>query len=277
MRLFHKLRRIWTSDLAGLEVLWYLLDELAARAGLQAVERSYRLRNGATVFLRQGTTDCKVFDEVFVDRIYEPFVAAGGGSSVLVDLGANVGLSTLFLDRRIGFDHVVAVEPDYENLRALRRNLEDNLSVPCESIQAFAGGERGFAKVHDAGYGEWGLRMGDAAPSGISVMPLAEILPSVAGGVLLKCDIEGAERYLFPQITEWDHLVRFIILELHTEFFSIEQLHKALATSKYEWRFHGGAEPGAVLAVFGLERGSLRPTLQSERDSRNYSRGAAAV
>jgi FkbM family methyltransferase len=282
MRLFRKLRRIWDSDLAGPDVLWYLLGEVLERTGMQTAERSYRLRDGSTVFLRQGTTDCKVFDEVFIEQIYAPFVEAAGKPRILVDLGANVGLSTLFLDRRIGFDHVIAVEPDFGNLQALRRNLDDNLHVPCESIQAFAGAARGFAKVMDEGYGAWGLRMGDAAPSGIPVLPLADILPNVPGGALLKCDIEGAEQHLFPQIDRWDHLVNFIILELHTEFFPIERLHSALATSRYEWRFHGGAEPGAVLAVFGLERGALRPTLQSaplhlEGDSRNYSRGAAAV
>jgi FkbM family methyltransferase len=273
MRLFHKLRRIWESDLAGPDVFWYLLDEVLERCGMQTSERSYRLRDGSTVFLRQGTTDCKVFDEVFIEQIYAPFAAAAGSLPVLVDLGANVGLSTLYLDRRIGFEQVVAVEPDFGNLQALRRNLEDSLRVPCESMQAFAAGERGFARVLDAGYGAWGLRMGESAPSGIPVLPLNEILPNVPGGVLLKCDIEGAERFLFPQIESWDHLVRFIILELHTEFFTMEQLRKALDGSRYEWRIHGDFSDGAVLAVFGLERGAL----QSERDSRNYSRGAAAV
>ncbi|MEO5924394.1 MAG: FkbM family methyltransferase [Bryobacteraceae bacterium] len=270
MRFFHKLRRIVKSDLARADVFWYLLDEVLERAGMQTSERSYRLRDGSTVFLRQGTTDGKVFEEVFIDEIYAPFVRK---AAVLVDLGANVGLSTLFLSRRIGFDQVVAVEPDFENLQALRRNLDDNLSVPCESMQAFAGAERGFAKVMDAGYGAWGLRMGESAASGIEVLPLAEIIPRGSGDVLLKCDIEGAERFLFPQIDTWDHLVSFVILELHTEFFTMEQLRAALRTSRYLWKIHGEVPEGAVLAVFGLERGAL----QSESDSRNYSRGAAAV
>jgi hypothetical protein len=122
--------------------------------------------------------------------------------------------------------------------------------------------------------------MGESAESGIPVLPLAEIVPSVPGGVLLKCDVEGAERFLFPQMEAWDHLVSFIILELHTEFFTMEQLREALDGSRYEWRMHGGAEEGAVLAVFALERGALKlqsAPLQSECDSRNYSRGAAAV
>ena len=67
----------------------------------------------------------------------------------------------------------------------------------------------------------------------------------------------------------------FIILELHTEFFTMSQLREALATSRYEWHIHGDVPSDAILAVFALERGALK--LQSNSDSRNYSRGAAAV
>ena len=279
MRLFKRLKAVASSELSGADCFWYVVDEILERSGLsRSGPRVYRLRDGSIVSLRGGTTDSKVFDEVFIDRIYAPFADAVPDDrrpSVLVDLGANIGLSALFLDRRFGFDRVIAVEPDFDNLEVLRRNLDDNLSAPCESIQAFAGAERGFAKMLDAGYGAWGLRMGEASDSGIAVLALTEIVPKVPGGVLLKCDIEGAERFLFPQIEAWDERVSFIILELHTEFFTMEQLRAALDASQYEWQFHGGAESGAILAVFALERGARK--LQSVSDSRNYSRGAAAV
>jgi FkbM family methyltransferase len=281
MALLHKLRRIAESELSRADALWYIVDEVLDRAGLQASGRSYTLRNGASVFLRPNTTDSKVFEEVFIDRIYAPFAdLVRSKPSVLVDLGANVGLSALFLDRRLDFDRVIAVEPDFDNLQALHRNLDDNLRAPCDAMQAFAAAERGFAKVLDEGYGAWGFRMGEAADSGIPVLPLSEIIPSVPGGVLLKCDIEGAERYLFPQIESWDQLVSFIILELHTEFFTMHQLRDALESSRYEWRIHGEVPGDAILAVFALERGALKiqaPPLQSKSDSRNYSCGTATV
>jgi FkbM family methyltransferase len=272
-----KLRRILRSDLARMDRFWYIFDQLLERVGMETSGPCvYRLHDHSTVFLRSGTTDRKVFDEVFIDQIYAPFadlIPPGARPPVLVDLGANVGLSALFLDQRIGFEHIIAVEPDFDNLQALRRNLD----IACESIQVFAGAQRGFANVLDAGYGAWGLRMGEASDAGIPVLPLAEIIPDVPGGVLLKCDIEGAERFVFPQIESWDDRVRFIILELHTEFFTMQQLRDALETSRYEWHFHGGAEPGAILAVFALERGVMKPTLQSVGDSRNHSRGAATM
>jgi FkbM family methyltransferase len=234
------------------------------------------------VWLRGATTDRKVFDEVFLQQVYAPYAAAIGRADrppVLVDLGANIGLSALFLHRALEFAQVIAIEPDYGNLQVLRRNLLAN-RVPVEAVQAFAGGERGYAQLLDAGFGAWGLRMGAASEDGIPVLPLTEIIPEVAGGAVLKCDIEGAERHLFPRIAAWDARVRFVILELHTEFFTLAQLRAALAASRYEWHWHGEIPPGAVCAVVGLERGALKPepaTLQSEGDPLRHSRGAVAM
>lgn len=271
------------SDLAGLDQVRYLVDKILEMAGMRARgSRVYRLQDGTWIHLRAGTTDSKVFDEIFIDQIYASFtnsIPYDQRSTVLVDLGANIGLSALFFERRLRFDRIIAVEPDSENVKALRRNLE-NAIAESTVIQAFAGGSRGFAKLDDAGYGAWGLRMGEASSEGVPVMLLADLVPEVPGGVLLKCDIEGAERYIFPQIAEWDSLVNFIILELHTEFFTWEQLKSALEVSNYEWRVHGRVEPGAVLAVLALERTArkMQPlTLQSGSDSRSHSRGAATV
>jgi FkbM family methyltransferase len=277
-----KLHRILTSDLIPLHRLLYLVDEVRERLGLISIAaREYRLIGGAHLFLRWNSTDAKVFDEVFFERIYQPFaemIPSDSVPSVLVDLGANIGLSGLFLERLLGFEHIIAVEPDRANLRLLRQNLDANVSAEVTSLQAFAGGQRGYANLLDSGNGSWGLRMGEETDYGIPVLPLKEIIPSVPGGVLLKCDIEGAERHLFPRIAEWDELVSFIILELHTEFFSFAQLQKALEQSHYDWHVQGSVPEGAVLTVLALERGALKAEpVQSGSDSRSHSRGAAAM
>jgi FkbM family methyltransferase len=262
--------------------LRYAADQVRARLGRLRGVQSYPLSTGGRVWLRGDSTDRKVFDEIFLQRIYAPYaglIGREGRPPVLVDLGANIGLSALFLHRALDFDRVIAIEPDSGNLQLLRCNLHAN-RVPVEAVQAFAGGQRGYARLVDAGFGAWGLRMGEACEDGIPVLPLTEIIPDAPGGAVLKCDIEGAERHLFPRIAEWDARVRFIILELHTEFFTPGELRAALAASNFEWHWHGAIAPGAVCAVLGLERGALQPepvTLQSGGDSRDPPGGAAAV
>ena len=59
----------------------------------------------ATIALREGTTDSKVFDEIFVERAYESCLAALPGDLgrvTLIDLGANIGLSALYIARELG-------------------------------------------------------------------------------------------------------------------------------------------------------------------------------
>lgn len=260
----------------------YTADKIGERLGLQRRNpRVYLMKNGSGILLRPWTTDRKVFEEIFGDKVYEEpasLIQRGRRPSVLLDLGANIGLSALYLDRRFHFDRVICVEPDSGNANVLRQNLAGNLKA-LTVIEAFVGAAPGFARLHDSGHGEWGFRLGESSSEGIPVIPLRDLLPE-EGNVLLKCDIEGAERYFFPQIAEWDSQVSFIILELHTEFFSWNQLLESLHASRYEWRIHGRVEPGAVLAVLALERGARKMetvTLQSGSDSRNYSRRPAPV
>lgn len=286
-RIIHRLGLIARSDLMRVDQIRFTADEVFKRLGFpRQTPRALRLQDGCKVVLRPCTTDNRVFEEIFVDRIYEDFsnrIPQEQRPSVLVDLGANVGLSVLYLNRRFHFERVICVEPDSGNANALRQNLAGNIRA-FHLVQAFVGGRRGFAKLQDPGFGAWGLRMGEASADGIPVMTLRDILAGdVRGGVLLKCDIEGAERYLFPQIAEWDSLVSFIILELHTEFFTWNQLLEVLNMSQYEWRVHGRADGDCTMAVLALERGPFRGerrepgTLQSGSDSRNHPRGAAAM
>ncbi|MEP7353917.1 MAG: FkbM family methyltransferase [Acidobacteriota bacterium] len=275
---FEKLRRIWTSDLILRHKFLYLIEELAIRLGpgFSGGVRTFILSDGCVVHLRNDSTDRKVFDEVFLERIYDGFaeqLSASRSPAVLVDLGANIGLSAIALARKLNLSHVVAVEPDRENYRVLSSNLDqfgqgaDNRRPTCRAIQAFAGAERGFAQVVDSGNGAWGLRMGTTAVSAhhsnsVQVLPLNDLVPPSAPGTktIVKCDIEGAESGLFRRILHWDHAVDFMILELHTEFFTAHQLRASLEQSHYHWQIHGELSDDALLAVVGLERRCTRAT-----------------
>ena len=180
------------------------------------------------------------------------------GQVALIDLGANIGLSALYLTRALDVDQIIAVEPDPGNFRLLSENLRTsglaNRSIP---IRAFAGAERAFAELHDSGNGAWGMRMGALSETGIPILPLAEIASAVKVRlpILLKCDIEGGERQLFQHLRDWEHLVRYIFLELHTEFLPVEEMLACLRSSDFRWRIHGTPLPGASIALLMLERG----------------------
>lgn len=251
MRL-RKIRSILTSDLA-------LFDKIKYFGRILTQHRTYRLKGGAVIRLREGSTDWKVFDEIFIERVYESY-APDSALGVIVDLGANIGLSAIFLLWKFPESRMVAVEPDAGNFAMLLENVRAaGLAGRCTAIQAFAGVERGFAELQDSGNGAWGLRMGPQSSSGIPVIPLTELAPGLEISIL-KCDIEGSERQLFQRIADWEHLVRFIILELHADLFPVEEFLGCLRASAFDWRIHGEISKNSCLSVIALERLSLRST-----------------
>jgi FkbM family methyltransferase len=265
-RIIRKLRLIAASDLVTGDQFRYALRW----AGWRADVTTYRLRGGASVALRKGTTDGKVFDEIFVERVYAPALAAlpdNLGHVTLIDLGAYMGLSAVFLARGLAVngmttvDQIIAVEPDPGSFRMLAVNLRTGgLANRSTTLHAFAGAEHGFAEVQDSGNGEWGMRMGPVSDTGTPVLPLAEIANAAKtrATVVLKCDIEGGERQLFLHIGDWEHLVGYILLELHTEFLSVPELLACLESSGFRWTVHGTPVEGSVIAFFLLERGARR-------------------
>jgi FkbM family methyltransferase len=260
-RIARKLRRIAASDLVNSDKLRYVLHAV----GRRSPALRYRLRGGLPVVLRKGTTDSKLFDEIFIEQAYAPCVSAlpaNLGPVTLIDLGANIGLSVLYIARELGARalevvEIIAVEPDPDNFRLLSENLQRaGLANRSIAVRAFAGAERGFAELHDSGNGAWGMRMGAFSDSGTPVLPLAEIagVAKTSAPLVLKCDIEGGERQLFLHIRDWDHLIHYIFLELHTEFLSAEELFACLKLSRFQWTVHGAAPADASIALLLLVR-----------------------
>lgn len=282
VRIARKLRLIAASDLVKRDKLRYALG-YAMRWGGWGADwgadiAAFRLGGGVSVALRKGTTDGKVFDEIFVERVYAPGLAALPdhlGHVLLIDLGAYTGLSAFFLARELAaagaiVDEIIAVEPDPDNFRLLSENLRTTgLANRSTALRAFAGAEHAFAEVQDSGNGAWGMRMGPFSGAGTPVLPLAEIAKAAKTNapVVLKCDIEGGERQLFLNIRDWEHLIRYILLELHTEFLPVGEILACLESSGFHWTMHGTPAEGAVIAFLLLERGEQRALLTNSQCS----------
>jgi FkbM family methyltransferase len=135
----------------------------------------------------------------------------------------------------ITVDQIIAVEPDPDNFRLLSENLRTGRLANSFTVL------HAFAEIQDSGNGAWGMRMGPFSDTGTLVLPLAEIIQAAKTGApaVLKCDIEGGERQLFLHLRDWEHLVRYILLELHTEFLSVREMLACLESSDFHWAIHG--------------------------------------
>jgi len=94
-----------------------------AYLGLKELHFPYnlRLRSGEALTLRDRI-DIVVFWMVFVRRHYP----VNASDRVIIDVGANIGLFTIYAARQVPGVRIIAVEPFPETCRRLRRHVEDN-------------------------------------------------------------------------------------------------------------------------------------------------------
>jgi FkbM family methyltransferase len=149
---------------------------------------------------------------------------ATGLPFVFIDIGANVGLFSFFVASCArGNARILAIEPERENLRRLRFNVEANADVPIQVLPHALGESAGTLAIELNTTDRGGTRtrpMEESAGGGVQVecKPLAQVLAQegVTRIDALKIDVEGAEdRILLPffkrePVSLWP---RFIIIE----------------------------------------------------------------
>ena len=169
------------------------------------------------ILLRLGTTDVAAFEHVFIDEEYA--LSFARPPSIIVDAGANVGMSSVYFALHYPNAKIVAIEPERSNFDVLRRNAE--LFPRIIPINAALWGHEGVVQVHDGGGGHWGMRVAEA-PSGATipsttVSALIKQL-SISQIDLLKIDVEGAECEILADPSSWIGRVGVICAELHDRF-----------------------------------------------------------
>jgi FkbM family methyltransferase len=224
------LRTYWREAVGFQDFVGLLQVRLAQSRGVgrlvcpRPVVRTVRIRSfGGPVTLRSHTTDISVNDELLVSRGYEHLREhATTEPRVIVDLGANIGLVSRWLATAFPRARIIAVEPEPGNLDVLRRNLAPLGSRAILKPIAVSGA-RGRASISTTS-GEHGFTI--VAGGGATVV--AEVDVTTLGDVLAECgvshidvlksDIEGSERDLFADCSEWIGSVDLLEIECHEPY-----------------------------------------------------------
>lgn len=177
-------------------------------------ERRIRVRGGLTITYRLNRGDIQSVREVLVDQCYRlPFELA---PRVIVDLGANIGLTSLWLARRYHPEVLIAVEPSPINAALLRTNLATN-GVRAQVVESAVGPADGttcFARARDFNQGS----IAAAGDERVPMLSMESVLRRCGEGRavdLVKMDIEGGEQQLLTSDLGWLDRVRALIVEFH--------------------------------------------------------------
>lgn len=175
-------------------------------------ERQVELRNGVKLRYRLNRGDIQSIREVLLEHAYRLAFPISNG--VLVDLGANIGLTSVWLTKEYGFASVIAVEPDAGNAALARKNFDLN-GIPGTILEAAIGPFDGTVRFQAAEESNLG-RLSDEGELVRSISMRSVLNRFCLSEVdLVKMDIEGGEEALLTGPPEWLYQTKAIIAEFH--------------------------------------------------------------
>lgn len=207
------------------------------------------------VFVREGTSDTAVLEKIFhteefnistapqfawIRAAYDRTLEAGQ-VPLIVDCGANNGLSALYFASHLPRAKIVGIEPARDNVELARKNTEHNPLI--EIIEAAVHDQAATLELVDPDAEKFAYRVQEAsAPSATSVaaVTIGEILQRHAAerNLIVKVDIEGGEEALFRSNTGWLDRTELLIVETHDWLFpgqgTSRTLFSAIAGRKFE-------------------------------------------
>lgn len=174
--------------------------------------------NNPPIFLRTLSSDIHTYKQIFIDKEYE-FLAIKQ-PRIIIDAGANIGLSAVYFSQKFPKAKIIAIEPESENFKMLLKNTQ-----PYENIipiQAALWHKSEKIELVDAGFGEWGFMTNEKSDFNtkaelVDALTINDIMErfGIDEVDILKIDIEGAEKEVFGSSGSWITKVNSIIVELH--------------------------------------------------------------
>lgn len=172
------------------------------------------------VFGRIGFLDA--LNEIFISEFYK---IALPKKAEIIDCGANVGLSIIYMKNLYPDAHITAFEPDTKNFSLLEKNVQsfglDNV-VLIQEAAWIANTELSFSNE-----GTMSSKISDEGKVKIKARRLRELINKKVD--FLKIDIEGAEYAVMKDLDGVLHNVNHLFLEYHGNFEQNKELIEILS------------------------------------------------
>jgi FkbM family methyltransferase len=171
------------------------------------------------IYLRIGTTDATVLRQVLIEKHYD--MACPIVPKIIVDAGANIGLSAIFFANKYPAATIIALEPESSNFLLLSKNVSPYPQI--KPLQAALWKVNTQINLIDNHFGHHAFQTVEGNPSGclqcglVQALTVDDIMSSMGLNSidLLKIDIEGAEKEVFENSKKWIDKVKIVMAELH--------------------------------------------------------------
>jgi FkbM family methyltransferase len=194
------------------------------------------------VAVRLRTTDVSLLSEVLGSAEFDLDFPVP--PQVILDAGANIGLTSVYYANKYPEARVLAIEPELSNYELLRKNTASYPNIVC--IHAALWKRNARITLADPGLGHWGFQTAEK----LSSSPLTEVEGITIDSLmerfgidyidLFRVDIEGAEQEVFANSAPWIRKVGVIAVELHDRLKVGCSRSVYLATKDFQWEIRRG-------------------------------------
>jgi FkbM family methyltransferase len=171
------------------------------------------------ITLRLGTSDLEVILKVLA--MHEYAVRFPTNPKLIIDAGANIGISALYFARKFPNAKIYAIEPEDGNFELLKQNCKDRRNIRLQKAALWSCPTRVVLRNEDAANWCFSVKPAEGDEGKIDTVTIPQILGD--SGLqkidILKIDIEGSEKALFSNdYNTWLSCVRLLIIELHDRY-----------------------------------------------------------
>lgn len=186
--------------------------------------RSHQLF-GKTVYFSNATEFVAGLKEIFLDKIYSLRLP---DRPYIIDCGANIGLSVIYMKKQYPNAEIVAFEPDNQNFELLTKNVEaggyKNIELRKEAVWT----ENTTVHFSSTGTTDSHISTKNSGSVEVATKRLKDLFTRKID--FLKIDIEGAEYQVLKDIAEKLDLVDNMFIEYHGSFEENNQFLDMLKT-----------------------------------------------
>jgi FkbM family methyltransferase len=180
----------------------------------------YRMKNGINYLARN--CDISVINDMYVNKQYHKFINKIQNNSIVIDVGAHIGVFSLLATTLGKNVRVYSYEPFEENFKILKRNIHLNILHNIHPFKLAVSRKKGkrilFINKNPAG-NSFFVKKGEKVM--VDTITLKDVLDSnnIASCDLLKMDCEGAEyEILFSTPKNYIKKIKNICLEYHNNY-----------------------------------------------------------
>jgi len=185
--------------------------------------RMHRLFN-KSLFFYSATELLHGLKEIFIDKIYKQELKE---DPYIIDCGANIGMSVIYMKQHFPKAEIIAFEPDETNFDLLTRNIKSfGYSGVSLRKEAVWNEETMLPFSNDGSMGSKVEIGSESKTREVKAIRLKYLLNRQVD--FLKIDIEGAESVVLPDIADKLNFVRNMFLEYHGSFGQNKELAKII-------------------------------------------------